>query len=147
MQNRIHAPHSRKARRRAGFSLAELMVVIVIIGLLSTIVAPKLFDRFSKAQVATTKATLSQIDKALLQYRMDNSGQLPDSLEALVTKDDKGTQYLDRTTVPKDGWGNEFVYEINADNEAEVWCFGADGEQGGEGKDADFSNITIKDEN
>lgn len=131
--------------REGGFSLAELMVVIVIIGLLGSVVVPNLMAKFGKAQAATARTDLRAISSAILEYQMDNL-RPPESLEDLVTKDDKGTRYLDRGTVPKDPWGNEYVYEVNSDGDPEVWCYGKDGERGGEGEDEDFSSLTIKEE-
>ena len=132
------------SRRRAGFSLAELMVVIVIIGLLATQVVPRLMDRFGTAQLGIAKADISQIASSIVTYRIDNGGRLPDSLEALVTLDEKGTKYLDQDVVPKDPWGNEFVYEIVGNDDFLIWSYGRDGTQGGEGKDMDFNNKMIR---
>ena len=76
--------HSIRSARSAGFSLAELMVVIVIIGLLATFVLPNVFAKFGKAQMTKAKGDLKILYGAVDEYRMDNAGRLPDSLEALV---------------------------------------------------------------
>lgn len=132
--------------RRAGFSLAELMVVIVIIGLLATMVVPKLFDSFGDAQLTKAKADLTVIDSAILRFATMNSGRFPDSLEQLVTPDQTGQTYLDRSTVPKDPWNNEYVYYPPRGGESSptLMSYGKDGSQGGEGKDRDISIQMIK---
>ncbi|MEM6672664.1 MAG: type II secretion system major pseudopilin GspG [Planctomycetota bacterium] len=130
---------------RAGFSLAELMVVIVIIGLLATFVVPNVMSKFTTAQLTKAKADLKTIADAVESYRMDNSARFPDDLEALVTKDDRGTSYLNSDVVPKDPWGNEYVYEppSGGDSQFYIWCYGRDGVQGGEGEDLDFNNRMV----
>lgn len=140
-----------KQRRNArasqgGFSLAELMVVIVIIGLLATVVVPNVLGRLFQGQIGKAKADIVAIEHALSQYAVENSGRFPDSLEALITPDANGNTYLDRETVPKDPWGNEYVYEPPGpgQNKAIVKTYGADGVPGGEEKDRDFDNIMIK---
>jgi len=137
--------HCRRGRR-AGFSLAELMVVIVIIGLLATMVVPRLFDSFGDAQVTKAKADLTVIDSAILRFATNNSGRFPDTLEQLITPDQNGQTYLDRTTVPKDPWNNEYIYYPPRGGESSptLMSYGKDGSQGGEGKDRDFSIQMIK---
>ena len=97
--------------RRAGFSLAELMVVIVIIGLLATLVVPQVVDRLFVANEKKAIADITAIEGALDSYVVENNGRYPDSLESLVEKDDQGRSYLKRDTVPLDPWGNEYGYE------------------------------------
>jgi general secretion pathway protein G len=136
----------RRRGLRAGFSLAELMVVIVIIGLLATMVVPKLFDSFGDAQLTKAKADLTVIDSAILRYATQNKGNYPDSLEQLVTLDENGQTYLDRTTVPKDPWNNEYIYYPPRGSESSptLMSYGKDGTQGGEGKDRDITIQMIK---
>ena len=119
------------------------MVVIVIIGLLATVVAPKLFDKLGKAQISAAKSDMLSMDDEITNYRLNN-GELPDSLERLVEKDAKGVQYLNADVVPKDPWGNEYVLDSDEDGDPVIWCLGADGTQGGEGEDADFSTRMIR---
>lgn len=132
----------RKSAARAGFSLAELMVVIVIIGLLGTVVVPNVLSRLSTSQVSTTAASITQIEQASENFMMDNN-RWPETLEELVTKDDRGTSYLKGERVPTDAWNNEFVLEVDG-NELLIWSMGRDGSQGGEGLDMDFNNRMIR---
>ncbi len=91
--------------RKSGFSLAELMVVIVIIGLLATLVVPKVLRNLFVANVGKAKADIVQISSAVDQYAIENNGRYPESLEVLVTPDENGFTYLSQETVPKDPWG------------------------------------------
>ena len=138
--------HNRGRHARAGFSLAELMVVIVIIGLLATLVIPNVVARLFTGQVGKAKADIIAIEQGLNQYAIQNGGRFPDNLEALVTADENGNTYLDRDSVPKDPWGNEYVYEAPGPGRPKpvVKTYGADGVQGGEAKDRDFDNLMIK---
>lgn len=131
---------------RAGFSLAELMVVIVIIGLLATIVIPNVISRLFKGQTGKAVADIVVIEQSLSTYAVENGGRYPDSLEALITPDENGLTYLDRDSIPKDPWGNEYGYEPPGPGQAKpvIRCYGADGVPGGEAKDRDFDNIMIK---
>ena len=133
------------ARRRAGFSLAELMVVIVIIGLLATVVVPKVMDRLKDASWGTAKADIASIESALTQYAINN-GNYPDSLQVLVEPDVNGRRYLDARAVPQDPWGNEYGYEPPNSSEPDprIICFGADGVPGGDGDEGDRDNFMIK---
>ncbi|MDB4489364.1 type II secretion system major pseudopilin GspG [bacterium] len=130
----------------AGFSLAELMVVIVIIGLLATVVVPNVVSKLSTASIAKAKADITAIDSAVESFQTDNSARLPESLEALVEKDEFGSSYLKQTVVPVDPWGNEYIFEPDGAGGSGylIWTYGADGSQGGEGKDADFNNQMIR---
>lgn len=139
IQKRLTAP------ARGGFSLAELMVVIVIIGLLATLVVPNVMSRLFTSQVGKAKADIVAIVNALDQFAVENNGRYPDSLEALVTPDSNGNTYLNQEVVPKDPWKNEYGYEPPGAGQSKprVFTMGADGVPGGEAKDADFDNIQI----
>ncbi len=132
-------------RRRRGFSLAELMVVIVILGLLMTIVVPNVMKRFRTAQAATAKTDMVGIMSALDDYAINNGGRYPDGLEELVLEDENGERYLDQAEVPVDPWGHEYQYEPEPGNRKfRLYTLGADGVQGGEGENADIDNETVK---
>ncbi len=137
---------NRRRREEQGFSLAELMVVIVIIGLLATLVVPNVVARLFASQVGKAKADIVAIENALNSYAVENNGRYPDSLDALVTPDENGNTFLDRETVPVDPWANEYGYEPPGagNNKPRIFTYGADGVPGGEGKDRDFDNAAIK---
>ena len=130
---------------RAGFTLAELMVVIVIIGLLATLVVPNVVRRLCTATRAKAEADISTIAQSLENYAVENMGRYPDSLEALVQPDENGHTYLNRETVPTDPWGNAFIYEPpSGGRKLNVISYGKDGQPGGEGDDADISYEAIR---
>ncbi|HEY7883978.1 MAG TPA: type II secretion system major pseudopilin GspG [Cellvibrionaceae bacterium] len=134
--------------RQRGFSLIEIMVVVVIIGLLASIVAPMVLDRADEARVNKVIADFSSIQTALNLYRIDNY-VYPSSeqgLEALVTRPTatpvprnwRSTGYLD--SVPVDPWGNDYLYISPGETrEYDIYTLGADGVTGGEGQNADIS--------
>ncbi len=130
----------------AGFSLAELMVVIVIIGLLATVVVPNVVSKLSTASISKAKADITALDSAVESFQIDNASRLPESFEILVEKDEFGTSYLKQTTLPKDPWGNEYIFEPEGSGDSGylIWTYGADGTQGGEGKNLDFNNQMIR---
>lgn len=130
-----------------GFSLIEIMVVIVIMGLLLSIVGPQVFDNVGKAQDQTVKAHFANIKTALDSYRLDNF-RYPTSeqgLEALVYQPSvdpvpkKWRQYMEK--LPRDPWDNDYVYTSPGDNGRpfDIYSLGADGTRGGEDADADRS--------
>jgi len=137
--------YTQGGRKQEGFSLAELMVVIVIIGLLATAVVPKLIDRLKDAFGGAAKADVVAIATAVEQYAINNGARYPESLEELITPDLNGRTYLDMTVIPTDPWEHPYGYEPpQGDQPFLVWCYGQDGEQGGEGEDRDFNNVMIK---
>jgi len=136
---------TRNRTERSGFTLAELMVVIVIIGLLTTLVAKDVMGFLSGGKRTAAVADITQIGEALTAFAIRN-GEYPETLEALVTRDDNGYRILDRGAVPKDPWGNEYIYEKPyGGQEVNVISYGADKQPGGEGDDADISLLQIKD--
>ena len=137
-------------RRRAGFTLVELMVVIVIIGLLATVVAINVLPAQGKAMVGKAKADISTLEQAVETYRLDNL-TFPDDrqgLQALVTPPQGLAQperyreggYVRR--LPKDPWGKDYQYRRPSTHggQFDVFSWGADGKAGGEGEDAVLGN-------
>ena len=132
------------ARRRQGFTLAEMMVVIVIIGLLMTLVVPNVIQKFFQAARTKAKADITAMVQALDDYAINNGMKYPDTLEALVTPDVNGHAYLSQTKVPKDPWKNEYQYDPPGPGQPKprVYSLGKDGQPGGEGDNADIDNLT-----
>lgn len=143
-------PYSRSLSRsrRHGFSLAELMVVIVILGLIATLVVPELFGRFFRAQSEKAKIDITAICQAVDTFALENNGKFPESLEMLVTPDVNGRTYLKgRTTVPLDPWRNPYGFEPpSAGRDYRVFSLGKDGASGGEGENADIDNVSMLNE-
>ena len=138
--------HTLRRNARSGFSLAEMMVVVVIIGLLAATVGKRVIDRLFTSQVGIAKGEIIQIVQALDQFAIENNGRYPDSLDELVTPDEQGVAYLDGDAAPTDPWGYEYGYEPpeGSTGKPRVYTLGADGSPGGEGKDSDFDNFMIK---
>lgn len=132
--------------RTRGFTLLELLVVIVIIGLLAGYVAPKYFSQVGKSEVQVAKAQIDAFEKALDQYRLDTR-RYPSSeqgLKALVERPSSEQQwngpYL-RKAVPADPWGNPYVYRVpGTKGEFDLVSYGKDGRSGGSGENADITN-------
>lgn len=131
---------------RAGFSLAELMVVIVILGLIATIVVPNLLDRFTFAQIKKAGMDIGALESAVDTYAIENGGKYPESLEILVTPDEKGRTFLKGyNQVPLDPWKNPYVFEpASSGSPPKIISYGKDGQPGGEGDDADIDNFSIR---
>ena len=116
-----------------GFTLLELLVVIVIIGLLAGYVAPRYFSQVGKSEVQVARAQIDALEKAIDQYRLDNR-RYPTSEEGLAA-----VQPYMKKAVPNDPWGRPYVYQIPGDRaEYTVLSYGRDGKPGGTGEDADI---------
>ncbi len=137
----------RKSNVRYGFTMVELMAVLIIIGLLATLVATKVVSKIDQAKKTTTKANLKLLHTAVNTFYMD-TGRYPTEDVGLVelieqpsdiTKYEPGG-YLETTEIPKDGWGNDFIYERFPESGKPfvIKSYGADGEEGGEDYDADL---------
>jgi general secretion pathway protein G len=127
-----------REKRRKGFTLVELMVVITILALLSGGVALFLIGRVSKARKVKAKADLTLLADALDLYHLEKD-KYPESLEELAKTSGEGSDPLIKGgKVPKDPWGNEYHYQ-KAEKKYVLLSFGADGQQGGEGNDKDIS--------
>ncbi len=119
-------------RQRGGFTLIEVLLVVVIIGILAAVVVPRLGGRGKEAQISAAKSSIAAISLALDVYEVDN-GAYPASLQALITKGNEQNwrgPYLKKGEIPLDPWGREFVYALK-ENWYEIKSYGPDGVEGG----------------
>lgn len=136
-------------KRRSGFTLVEILVVVVIIGMLAALVAPKVVGRGEEAKRTASQVQIRELEQALDMYKLD-SGMYPSTeqgLEALVTKPTTSPEprrwkeggYIRK--LPIDPWGKEFIYRQPGDHgDFDLFSCGADGEEGGEGDGKDIAN-------
>ena len=161
--NRQQTADSRQQKRRLlaacgsrlatnhGFTLIELMVVIVILGILAAIIAPRIIGRTDEAKVTETKTQMKNLETALKMYKLDN-GQYPSTeqgLQALVEMPTIGVipknwregGYLEKRKVPHDAWDNAYIYiSPGLHGDYDIFSYGADGVKGGDKFNADIGN-------
>lgn len=142
------------AKDSKGFTLIELMVVIVILGILAAIIAPRIIGRTDEARVTEAKIQIKNFETALKLYKLDN-GSYPateQGLEALVAKPSAGLiprnwregGYIEKKSIPKDPWGNLYVYSSpGLSGDFDILSFGADGVRGGEGFNKDIESWNL----
>ena len=140
-----------RQRNNHGFTLIELMVVIVILGILAGMIVPRIMDRPEQAKVTKAKMTIESIGTALDLYKLD-MGSYPTTeqgLQALVEppeSDDSSSNwrkggYLDKGRVPKDPWNNDYIYlSPGANGDYDITSLGGDGAPGGDGTNADINS-------
>ena len=139
-----------KVRGSAGFTLVEIMVVVVIIGILAVLIVPRVVGRSDDARIAAAKHDVAALMQSLKLYRLDN-GRYPTNeqgLQALVAKPQSSPvptnwrPYLDK--LPKDPWGNSYQYlNPGVHGEIDVFSLGADGQASGSGADSDIGSWQI----
>jgi general secretion pathway protein G len=129
-------------RSKRGFTMIELLIVIVILGLLASLVAPKFFTQLGTAERGVAQAQMNAFETALDTYRLD-MGRYPEKLEELRTSEVArwNGPYLPKA-IPKDPWGNDYVYErlSSGDVPYKLMSYGADGQEGGTDADADITH-------
>lgn len=143
----------RRRNRQAGFSLIEIMAVVVIIGLLIALVGVNVRGQMDNAKLSTARAQIDRLEGALEFYRMDNSfyPTTQQGLEALVQRPSSPPEprryqpdgYLQKRTLPLDPWGQPYQYRSPGEHNPrgfDLWSFGADGAPGGSGEGADIGN-------
>ena len=146
----------RRIRNTAGFTLIEIMVVIIILGLLAAIVMPRIVGETDRARYEQAKVQMRILEDALKRYKLDN-GRFPTTeqgLEALVQKPTIGVVprnwptggYLDKPEVPVDPWGNKYVYISPGQHgpDYDLKSYGADGIEGGEEYDQDVESWRVQ---
>jgi len=148
----MHKSRPQPLREQSGFTLIEIMVVVVIIGILASLVAPSVMRRIDEANVVKAKQDIRAYETALSLYRMDNFRypSTDQGLKALVEKPAdpnvrnwKEGGYIQ--SMRKDPWGNEYVFlSPGTRGEYDIYTLGADGQPGGEGNDADIGNWNIE---
>ena len=151
----MHKTFKHKKFGDNGFTLIELMVVIVILGVLAMFIGPKIMGRPEEAKQVKAKIDIAALETALKLYKLDN-GMYPSTeqgLSALVEPPETGLTpkkwrkggYLEKGKLPKDPWGNDFVYLCpGVNNDFDIVSYGADGVAGGEGKNKDINNWDIE---
>lgn len=142
-------PKFKSRTRHAGFTLIEIMIVVVIIGILASLILPKILDAPDKARVAKAKQDISVLESSLGLYKLDNYSypSTQQGLEALVAQPSgdpparnwKAGGYIQK--LPKDPWQNPYQYLApGTHGEVDIFTFGRDGKPGGDGLDADIGN-------
>lgn len=146
----MHMQNPRAMRRKLrGFTLIEIMIVVVILGILASIVVPKFMSAPDQAKVTKAKQDIRAVQSALDMYRLDNHNypKTDEGLEALTKKPSNAARwreggYFDK--LPKDPWGKEYQYLSPGQHlSIDIYSLGADGAQGGEGMNADIGNWNL----
>jgi len=142
---------TQKADNCCGFTLIELMVVIVILGILAGLIVPRIMGRPEQAKQVKARMQIESIGTALRLYKLDN-GMYPTTeqgIQALVEQPTSGSLpknwrkggYLEKGKVPNDPWGNDFIYlSPGVHDDYDIISYGGDGAAGGDGKDADINS-------
>jgi general secretion pathway protein G len=142
-------------KRSEGFTLIEIMVVVVILGILAGLIVPRIMSRPEEARRTKAALQIRSIESALKLYKLDN-GVYPSteqSLDALVKRPESGNVpkkwreggYLESSRVPKDPWGNPFIYLLPGEHgDFDLSSYARDGQKGGDGDDGDINNWELE---
>ncbi len=147
----------KKSLNEQGFTLLEIMVVVVILSILALYVGPKIIGRPQEARINAAVMQIKSIETALKMYKLDNSvyPTTEQGLEALVLAPEVGNLarnwrkggYMDKGKIPKDPWGNDYVYlspGVNNPDDFDMSSYGPDGQPGGEDENADINNWELE---
>lgn len=141
-------------KHQSGFTLIEVLVVVVILAALAALVGPRLMGRMDDAKVAEAKIQIRNLENALKLYKLDN-GFYPSTAQGLdalvrmpsgdpVPRKYKEDGYLEKKKIPLDPWGNSYIYVCPGQHgDFDIQSYGGDGKQGGDGKDADIGNWAL----
>jgi general secretion pathway protein G len=141
-----------------GFTLLEILIVITILGILASVIAVRVMDRPGEARATKAKLEIQTLENALKLFKLDNAfyPSTDQGLGALVEAPTLGRiprnwregGYIEKGVVPKDPWGNDYLYLSPGvhNRDLDLWSYGADGEEGGDGEDGDITNWTIQKE-
>ncbi len=153
-QNLCAGPHGPEK----GFTLLEILIVITILGILASLVAVKMMDRPGEARMTKARLEIQTLENALKLFKLDNAFY-PTSEQGLIAIVEKPAVgripskwreggYLEKGVLPKDPWGNDYLFLSPGvyNREFDIWSYGADGEEGGEGEDADIGNWVVREE-
>ena len=137
----------KRKNMKSGFTMIELMAMLIIIGLLATLVVTKVATQIDRARVTTTKANLKMLHAAVIQFKMD-TGSFPTDDEGLLSLIEEPSDavnwqpggYLETTEIPVDAWGEEFIFELDPESGKAfvIISYGADRKEGGEDYDTDL---------
>ena len=143
----IRKTRKAKASNAEGFTLIELMVVIAILGILATIVVPRMLGSVDEANVTAAKSQIQALRMAVTQFRLENN-RFPETLDELINNE-RGKRYLDAASVPRDPWGNEYQYSVPGPDghDYEIKSLGANGQSGGTGYDAEIVSWDLQRDN
>ena len=152
---KVNRQRTLRPARQRGFTLIEIMVVVIIIGLLAAVIVPSVINKVDEARVSKAKADIQSLETALTMYRLDNSKYptTDQGLQALVVQPTdpsirhwKQGGYLQR--ISKDPWGADYVYAMPGQHgkDYDLYTLGSDGQPGGDGTAADIGNWNIGDE-
>lgn len=154
MQRIMRLRHMLGDRGQQGFTLLEVIVVVFILALLAAIVTPRIIGRTDDARIAEAKVQIRNLETGLKLFKLD-SGFYPSTeqgLEALIEKPHTGRipnnyrdgGYLEQRKIPQDPWGNPYIYLCpGLHGDFDIICYGSDGREGGEDKDADITNWNL----